>query len=163
MKRILIADDSELVRKQLRVILESHPGWHVCSEAANGQKAILLAQELKPDLVVLDLAMPMLDGFRAAAEIVEMLPSVPIVIYTFHDLPQMELEAKKFGVRAIVPKSADEKFLIQALEGVLPPDTPPALADATTGGAGTPISLVWTEETPAESQPGVPDPPPQAD
>ncbi len=124
MARILIADDSVVMRKQLRSIVESHSGWAVCGEAANGQKAVLLAHEMKPDLVILDLAMPMLDGLHAAAEIVKILPSVPILIYTLHVLPQMELEATKFGARAVLSKHAGEKCLIETLEGLLTPSTP---------------------------------------
>jgi DNA-binding NarL/FixJ family response regulator len=79
MTRILIADDSDLMQEHLTIALESHAGWTVCGNAANGVSAILKAHELKPDLIILDLVMPMLDGLRAADEIAKILPTVPIV------------------------------------------------------------------------------------
>jgi DNA-binding NarL/FixJ family response regulator len=116
MPQILIADDSEAARRHLRVILGRRLGWTVCGETGNGLKAVLLASELKPDLVILELVLPMLDGLQASTEIAKIFPSVPIVIYSKHVLPKMEVDAKEFGVWAMVPKSEDEKPLIETLE-----------------------------------------------
>jgi len=103
-RRILIADDSSVTRKTLLELLHTH-GWQVCGQAENGLEAVRMAAELKPDVVILDLAMPSMDGLTAAREISQAHPTIPIVMHTFHDLPQLELEAKKNGVRRIVPKS----------------------------------------------------------
>jgi two-component system, chemotaxis family, chemotaxis protein CheY len=116
MPKILIADDSEVMRKIVRSLVSEVEGWAVCGEADNGQQAVLLAQELKPDLVVLDLAMPLLDGLHACAEILKLTPLVPIVLYTLHKTPELELEAKKAGAKAVVSKSDDPQVLVEALK-----------------------------------------------
>jgi DNA-binding NarL/FixJ family response regulator len=119
MARILIADDSEITRKLLAATLGTHEGWTVCGEAVNGRNAILMAHDLKPDLVIMDLVMPMLDGLQASAEIAKNAPSVPIVIYSLQILPELEMEAKKYGVWAMVSKSADRNILIETVERLL--------------------------------------------
>src|SRR5580693_3731994 len=96
--RILIADDNDAARGRISEILRCHDGWEVCAEVEDGQQAVLKATELKPDLIILDLAMPVMNGLQAAGEIGKVLPSVPVVLYTLHNLPQIELEAKKFGI-----------------------------------------------------------------
>jgi len=103
-RRVLIADDSPFTRKTLQDLLQTH-GWEVCGQAENGVDAVRMAVELNPDVVILDLAMPSMDGLTAARQISESLPTIPIVMHTLHDLPQLELEAKKNGVSCIVPKS----------------------------------------------------------
>jgi DNA-binding NarL/FixJ family response regulator len=103
-RRILIADDSPFTRKTLQDLLESR-GWEVCGQADNGVDAVRMTVELNPDVVILDLAMPSMDGLTAARQISESLPTIPIVMHTLHDLPQLESEAKKNGVSCIVPKS----------------------------------------------------------
>jgi DNA-binding NarL/FixJ family response regulator len=115
MAKILIADDSEVMRKIVRSLLSEVEGWVVCGEASNGEEAVGLAQELKPDLIVLDLAMPLLDGLHASAEILKVAPLVPIVLYTFHKTPEIELEAKKAGAKAVISKSDDPKVLVETL------------------------------------------------
>jgi DNA-binding NarL/FixJ family response regulator len=102
--RILIADDNEVARGLLRDIVESHSGWEVCGEGQDGQQAVALAAELKPDLIILDLAMPTMDGFSAAREILKAQPTIPIVLHTLHAFDHLELEAKKNGIRAVVSK-----------------------------------------------------------
>jgi DNA-binding NarL/FixJ family response regulator len=116
MPKIFIADDSEVVRKIVRSLLSEVEGWTVCGEAENGQQAVWLVQELKPDLIVLDLAMPLLDGLHACTEILKFAPLVPIVLYTLHKTPEIELEAKKAGAKAIVSKSEDPKLLVDTLK-----------------------------------------------
>jgi DNA-binding NarL/FixJ family response regulator len=119
MPRILIADDSEITRKLLSATLGSHEGWTICGEAVNGRNAILMAHDLKPDLVVMDLVMPMLDGLQAAAEIAKSAPTVPIVLYSLQILPELEMEAKKYGVWALISKSSDRTLLIETIERLL--------------------------------------------
>jgi DNA-binding NarL/FixJ family response regulator len=131
MARILIADDSEITRKLLSAALGSHEGWTICGEAVNGRNAILMAHDLKPDLVIMDLVMPMLDGLQAAAEIAKGAPTVPIVLYSLQILPELEMEAKKYGVWALVSKSADRNVLIETLERLLASTTPNATSHET--------------------------------
>ena len=118
-KKILIADDNALVRKLLRIMLEGQKGWQICAEATNGSEAILKAQESKPDAVILDFAMPLLDGLDAAREITRALPSVPILLFTLYDSPEMALAAKEAGVSRVLPKTASGLPLIQAVRDLL--------------------------------------------
>jgi len=118
-KKILIADDNALVRKLLRIMLEGQKGWQICAEATNGSEAILKAQESKPDAVILDFAMPVLDGLDAAREITRTLPSVPILLFTLYDSPEMTLAAKEAGVSRVLPKTASGLPLIQAVRDLL--------------------------------------------
>jgi DNA-binding NarL/FixJ family response regulator len=117
--RILIADDSEVVRSSLKSLLSGHADWVVCGEASDGQEAVLLAEKLKPDLIVLDMAMPVLNGLRASAAILRASPLVPIVLYTLYKSDQMDLEGRKAGARNVVSKTESSNVLIQCLEGLL--------------------------------------------
>jgi DNA-binding NarL/FixJ family response regulator len=116
--QILVVDDNEVVRGRLSEALQAHDGWEVCAAVENGEQALVKARELKPDLIILDLAMPVMDGLRATREITRILPSVPIVIYTLHYGEWLVLEAKKAGARGLVPKS-DFAKLMDVLEGLL--------------------------------------------
>jgi DNA-binding NarL/FixJ family response regulator len=117
--RILIADDQELVRKMLKTLLETHAEWQVCAEAANGLEAAQKAAELKPDIIILDLAMPEMDGLHAAREILSNNPAVPILLHTNHAFSSLALEAKKNGIREVLNKSASEQELITVVESLL--------------------------------------------
>lgn len=116
MAKILIADDHENGRTILRTILTQQGGWTVCGEAVNGLEAVRLASELKPDLIVLDFSMPILDGVQAAREILRSTPAVPIVLFTLHYSPQLEAEATRAGVRKVISKGNGASPLIAALE-----------------------------------------------
>jgi two-component system, chemotaxis family, chemotaxis protein CheY len=135
--RILIADDNDLVRGVLRDLLGAVENWEIL-EAANGKEALLMAQEIKPSVIILDLAMPLMDGLSAAREISKVLPEIPVLMYTLHSTPQLELEASKVGVRRIIAKpesgeliSAVREALKQKSDGLstLEP-VPPAAARA---------------------------------
>jgi DNA-binding NarL/FixJ family response regulator len=117
--RILIADDQVLVRKMLKTLLETHADWQVCAEAANGIEAAEKAAQLNPDIIILDLAMPEMDGLHAAREILSNNPAVPILLHTNHAFSSLALEAKKNGIREVVNKSASERELIGAVESLL--------------------------------------------
>lgn len=108
--RILIADDSEIARKHLVASLQGRDHWQICGQAEDGRQALAKAIELKPDIVILNLAMPVMDGLGAARQIAKVLPSVPIVLFTLHKHAVMDREAKKAGVLHIV-----EKFDIDGL------------------------------------------------
>ena len=105
MIRILIVDDNELVRKHLKNFLQGADGtFTVCGEAGDGIQAVLKAHELKPDAVILDLAMPLMDGISAAREIAKTAPGLAMFLYTLHMSPQVEVEALSAGIRKVVAK-----------------------------------------------------------
>jgi DNA-binding NarL/FixJ family response regulator len=111
MIRILLADDHKLVRKALRIILEECPEWHVCGEASNGREAVKLALELKPDIAVLDFAMPELSGIEATRLIKEALPKVEVLIFTMYDTEELLVSARSAGARGIVAKSNHDEIV----------------------------------------------------
>lgn len=117
MQRILIADDHESVRNALRDVLSQKSGWTVCGEATNGQSAVSLALTLKPDLIILDFLMPLMNGLAAAREISKVLPDVPIVLYTMHKSEPLEKEAKKAGIKKVISKVGRfEDFIAEVSE-----------------------------------------------
>lgn len=115
--RILIADDHSIVRKTVRAMLEAHPGWAVCAEAANGIEAAQKTAELQPDVVVLDLSMPLMDGLESARRILSSFPNLPVLLFTNHMYSALDTEARKIGIRGVVSKQSDG--LITAVEAVL--------------------------------------------
>lgn len=117
--RILIADDHEMIRKVLRTLINSHDGWQVCAEAKNGSEAVVQARELRPDLIVLDLAMPVMDGMKAAREITKSRPDARVIMFTLHASPEVEEQAKRVGVRQVISKARDGGRLVTAMEQAL--------------------------------------------
>jgi DNA-binding NarL/FixJ family response regulator len=105
MLRILIADDHPVVRRYVRELLESEEDWEVCAEAANGLEAVAMTSVHHPDIVVLDLSMPELDGLQAARKIHEMFPKTGLLIFTMHDPHELMEEVKAFGVRTCMLKT----------------------------------------------------------
>jgi DNA-binding NarL/FixJ family response regulator len=118
MIRILLADDHNVVRKGLRGTLEEYDDWVVCGEASNGREAVRLALELKPDIVVLDLTMPELNGIEVTRQIKKSLPQAEILIFTMHETEEMILRAFEAGARGFVLKSDDELELVEAIKVV---------------------------------------------
>jgi DNA-binding NarL/FixJ family response regulator len=116
MTRILIADGNDVVRKLLKLLIESRASWTVCGEAIDGEEALRKSRELKPDLIVLDLAMSGLNGLLAAREISKVLPSVPILLHTVNNIPAVVTEAKKFGIRRVIGKGGDGDVLLTAIQ-----------------------------------------------
>jgi len=114
----MIVDDSPLVRQRLRDLLQQHPDWEVCGEAANGQDAITRARELNPDVIVLDFLMPGMNGMQAAREIGKVIPDVPILMFTTYLSQQLVEEARNVGIRGAVAKS-DARYVIDGLEALL--------------------------------------------
>jgi len=117
--RILIADDHPAIRRVLRALIEGRAEWQVCGEAENGVDAVSKAMELQPDLIILDLAMPVMDGIRASREIASAMPGLPILMHTMHGSPAVNLEAKKAGVTRVVSKGDSGENLIGAIEDLL--------------------------------------------
>jgi len=116
--RILLADDHTVVRKGLRLLLESHPGFKVIAEAANGREAVSLAEAHTPDVVVLDVAMPLLNGIEAARQVSAKLPQTAIVFLSMHSDEGYVLKALKSGAKAYLLKDSAEDDLINAIKAV---------------------------------------------
>ena len=116
--RILIADDNALVRKALHQLFEEQKGWRVCCEAQDGYEAVERAKQSRPDLVVLDLAMPHLSGLQAAARISRLLPATPMIMLTLYDSALVQAEAKKVGILRVIPKT-DGDSLIATVKSLL--------------------------------------------
>jgi DNA-binding NarL/FixJ family response regulator len=116
--RILIADDNSLMRQALRRTLLNAGDWEII-EAENGEEAVAKAREVQPNLIILDLAMPVMDGMRAARAISLARPEVPMILHTLYWTPRISVEAMKCGVRKVVPKS-DGASIIAAVQELLP-------------------------------------------
>ena len=114
--RILIADDKPMVRLGIRMLLEEHEDWSVCGEAPDGSEAIKQADALKPDIVVLDLAMPKVDGLTAIPVIKEKAPNAAIVILTLYGDPDSAGMATRLGAKAFVSKVFLQTDLIPTIE-----------------------------------------------
>ncbi|MGB7623896.1 MAG: response regulator transcription factor [Terriglobia bacterium] len=113
--RILVADDHEVVRQGMRALLEIHPGWEVCAEAANGREAIELAKQTKPDVVVMDISMPELNGLDATRQILKALPRTEVLILTLHESEQLVRRVVESGARAYVLKSDAGRSLVEGV------------------------------------------------
>jgi DNA-binding NarL/FixJ family response regulator len=116
--RILIADDDASIRGLLRRILEEHPGWQVCGEAANGRDAVLKTEQLTPDVVVIDLAMPQMNGLQAGQEIFKST-HLPMLLLTVQDVsPELAREARKAGFQGALSKN-DGTEVVNGIETLL--------------------------------------------
>jgi two-component system, NarL family, response regulator NreC len=116
--RILLADDHTVMRKGLRLLLESVPEFHVIADASNGREAVALAEEHTPDVIVMDVAMPLLNGIEAARQISGKLPQTAVVFLSMHGDETYVLRALKAGARAYLLKDSTEYDLIQAVKAV---------------------------------------------
>jgi DNA-binding NarL/FixJ family response regulator len=116
--RILIADDHELVRQGMRAILQGEPQWTVCGEATTGRQALAMTLELKPDIVVLDVALPEMNGIEVTRQIRRVLP-VAILIVTMHDADQVVQEAMEAGANGLVLKAEAGRTLADAVRAIL--------------------------------------------
>ena len=116
--RILIADDHGMIRQGLRAVIEAHRGWELCGEAGNGRQAVELARQLRPDLVVLDLTMPELNGLDATRKILAALPRAQVLILTMHDSEALAQEVLAAGARGYVLKNDAPELLPQAIEAL---------------------------------------------
>jgi DNA-binding NarL/FixJ family response regulator len=121
--RCLLVDDHESVRIGVTAILSSRPNIEICGEASNGKEAIEKARELKPDLIILDITMPVLDGINSAKEIRTFLPEVPILFFSMHDGVYLVHEAKMAGGQGFVNKMEARAMLLDAVDALLKKQT----------------------------------------
>jgi len=149
--RMVLADDHEIVRQALNILLTG-AGFEVVGEASDGHEAVRLARELEPDIVVLDMVMPLLNGIDAAREIKSVAPSVKTILLTSRKDEATCLEALRVGVRGCVLKSYRANELVKAIRDVagggvyLSPGMSRSLADAYRGGAPVPVDPLSPRE-----------------
>jgi DNA-binding NarL/FixJ family response regulator len=117
--KILVADDHEIVRRGVRHILSSRPDWEVCAEAADGIEAVALVKRLKPDVTILDISMPTMNGLNAAREIARLNLPTRVLIFTMHYSQDLQRTFRDNGARGYVLKAHAAKELIQAVETLL--------------------------------------------
>jgi DNA-binding NarL/FixJ family response regulator len=116
---VLIVDDNPAVRKLICQLFTREPDFQVCGEAENGREAILLAQDLRPDLIVTDLSMPLMNGLEETCVLKKLMPSVPIILYSAHMDRFVEKEAFHAGASAVVPKADVVALLIATSRSLL--------------------------------------------
>lgn len=116
--RILVADDHEIVRQGIRALLLVHPGWEVCGEAADGREAVKKAAELKPDIAIMDIGMPNLNGLSAARQILHHNPQTKVLILTMHSSEQVLREVLDIGAQGYLLKSDAGRDLMTAVEAL---------------------------------------------
>lgn len=116
--RILLVDDHPIVRQGLKTLLEGRVGWEVIGEASDGAEAVEKAKDLRPDVLVLDVTMPKMNGLEACRVLRRQAPQLEILFVTQHDSPQMMREALDAGARGYVVKSNAARDLLEAVEAV---------------------------------------------
>jgi DNA-binding NarL/FixJ family response regulator len=116
--RILIADDHDVMREGTRAIIERQPGWEVCGVAATGREAVEQALALEPDIVVMDMTMPELNGLDAAQQIRRRLPKTEIIIFTAHQTDELIREVFEAGAKSFIFKSEAHHFLVEAIRSL---------------------------------------------
>lgn len=119
MARILIADDHEVVRDGLRMLLGRNPLWEVCGEAADGRQAVEKVRQTNPDLIILDVSMPVMNGLEAAVEIRRLAPKVRILVFSMYNSTELMEAARKAGADAFIEKSSGSGELIGTLRRLL--------------------------------------------
>jgi DNA-binding NarL/FixJ family response regulator len=117
--RILVADDHDIVRRGLRAVLEAEEGWTVCYEATNGREAVERTQELTPDVAVLDVSMPELNGLEACRQIVKTVPGTEVLVLTMHESEEVVREVLSAGASGYVLKSDAGHHLVAAVAALL--------------------------------------------
>src|SRR6202035_115724 len=114
--RILIADDHDLMRRGVKTLLQSHAGWEICGEAHTGREAVAQAEELKPDILILDISMPDLNGVEAARRVRKASANSEILVLSMHYSDQLIREIVDAGVRGYIVKSDSDRDLVIAVE-----------------------------------------------
>lgn len=116
---ILIVDDSPLIRNTFRAQIDTYPEWEVCGEAGNGREGIEKAQQLRPDVIVLDLSMPVMNGMEAATTLRRVMPRVPIIMFSEYSGLLSEAEARSAGISALVSKTDKISVLLRKARALL--------------------------------------------
>ena len=116
--RILVVDDHDIIRRGLRDLLAAKPGWEVCAEAKTGRDAVAMAEQLKPDVIVMDVSMPDLNGLEAARRIHKALPKTGILILTMHYSDQLVRDVIESGARGYILKNAMDLDLVSAIKKI---------------------------------------------
>jgi DNA-binding NarL/FixJ family response regulator len=116
--KILIVDDHDIIRRGLKDLLTAKPGWDVCAEAKTGREAVTLAEQLKPDIIVMDISMPDLNGLEAARRIHKLLPKTGILILTMHFSDQLVRDVVEVGARGYILKSDADRDLVAAVDSI---------------------------------------------
>jgi len=117
--RILVADDHEVMRMGIRNLIESVPNWSVAAEASTGREAVELALHSPPDVIIMDITMPEMNGFEAAAKIAESCPDVPVIMFSLHLSEDVMGRFKTGAIRGAVAKSEAARDLLDAVRSVL--------------------------------------------
>lgn len=116
--RILIADDHEVVREGMRALIEHEPGWEVCGIATNGQEAVDIAKKLKPEVVVLDMTMPELDGLEALRQIKRALPNTEVMVFSAHHSEEVIEQLFDAGAKSYIQKSDAAQYVVAAIKSL---------------------------------------------
>jgi len=115
---ILVADDHEVVREGVKILLGKQPDFHVCGEARNGREAVTLVQKLKPDIAVLDMEMPELNGIEATRQIKRLVPQTEVLIFTGHEEDQIVHEVFQAGAKSYIIKTDVSAYLVSAVRSL---------------------------------------------
>jgi two-component system, NarL family, response regulator NreC len=116
--RILIADDHDVMRQGTRSVIERQPGWEVCGIAGTGREAVAQARQLEPDIVIMDMTMPELNGLDAAIQIKRQCPGTEILMFTAHETDDLIRQAFEAGVKSFIFKTEAHRFLVEAIESL---------------------------------------------
>src|SRR6266513_3354707 len=116
--RILLADDHDVMRQRTRLLIERQPGWEVCGLASTGREAVAQADELKPNVVIMDMTMPEMNGLDAAIEIKRRVPESESLMLTAHEEEDLGHDAFASGVKSVVFKSEAYDFLVKAIKAL---------------------------------------------
>lgn len=119
MPKVLVVDDHAFIRRGVNSILQSFPEWELCAEAENGQEAVRLADELRPEVIIMDVSMPVLNGIEATKIISKSHPEIKIVLLTLHDSAELLRSGFRAGARGYLLKSDAEQELLKALRVVV--------------------------------------------
>jgi len=117
--RVLVADDHEVMRMGIRNLLQFRSGWSVCAEASNGQEAVEKALLSRPDVIIMDITMPVMNGLEAARQISRAQPHIPVILFSMHVSDDVYQHLQADGIRGAVAKADAARDLAQAVETVL--------------------------------------------
>lgn len=117
--RILIADDHQVMRLGVRNLLQARQNWSICAEAADGREAIEKALQFHPDVIIMDIAMPVMNGLEAASWMARCLPDIPVILFSLHWSEDLLSHVQAGGVRGAVRKGDAASDLVEAIENVL--------------------------------------------